>query len=145
MSMRRIVSIAASTALTVPLVTLTATPAQALTCDGAHVGVYATVRSVGPVYTPTDGGSTSIKLELKNERVSDWSHALITQGYLSGASMRVWVERSSNNSTWTACSKTTGYRSLEANNINYYMRACMDYLYNSTRYGFCTSSYFDKD
>ncbi|MFD5572711.1 MULTISPECIES: hypothetical protein [Streptomyces] len=143
--MRRVVGMAASAVLAVPLVTLTATPAQALTCDGAHVGVYATVRTVGPVYTPTDGGGTTIKLELKNERVSDWSHALITQGYVSGASMRVWVERSSNNSTWSACSKTTGYRSLEANNIKYYMRACMDYLYNSTRFGFCTSSYYDND
>lgn len=125
-----------------------ATPSQAGTDCGT--GVYG-----GDVYwqarTASRDGRT---VALWSGKAFDESHAEITRGYSPGVwdwrhwtyrdGDRAWVDRRSpGSSDWFQCGPFVSRRSHEMDNINYDMRACMDYRYGNGRRYICTDWYKD--
>lgn len=71
-------------------------------------------------------GGVSYRLQLINDRRSDWSYALIVEPKTFPTNTLVWVDRSSDGGkTWTQCGPFPGTMSNELYNIGYHMRACM--------------------
>lgn len=146
---RQILQMGIGVALVATGLTATTHPAHAITCDSAEVGWYYNIRSISPTLV-NEGGSRQVTLKLMNERVSDWSHARL--GGQTRPGDKAWVERSSSSSgPWTQCPKQDVTYSgqeiwtTEANNVGYYMRACLQYPVYGYWSTLCTDSYYDSD